>query len=634
MKRKVNKLYRFLSNIRPSRHIMVKIWLSTAAVVLAFIVLIMLGAQFFFNHFYLDSALERTAANAQSIAEAASSSLDSIILRFVSVCGTTRFREMLFRIRSADKTDYTELNNDLQDTIYNLSTCDSLVVSAVITSKQNLLYSLLSQQLTSTATGYTLGYAPEDIRGLSFLPIRESPVRGKGPVMTLAIPLAFLGGDSLMTIAPDAVSSIAILFLFLDAESFNNTLAQYGDSKYDAIYMRNGAGTVLNTAASDHTLDQVMQPGIFGLPSVGGDGQDTTQIHQFGDQWVLRTRVGRRDIFLNAVISKETLLSPLTKLETNLLVASAGSVLIVILVTLFSAFFLSAPLRKLTGTVKAISSGTYTSDSKLRQRDEIGQLSEAIDTMYNTIQSQIRQIYEERRAKYNAEVRLFTEQINPHFLYNTLEFINLEVYNGHTENAALMIQSLGSFMRIGLSFGREKITLGKELQHVQAYLTILNHRFSHNICFTADIPQEIQMRYVPKIILQPFVENAIRHGFLLEDSSSFIENPTIRIQCQREGEMLVLSIIDNGVGFDAEKTTTIMHSSSASQSHLGLNNVFARLRLYYGEETDITFQSIPYYRNTVSIYIPYCHTAAADSGQMAEEDGKPPEEDSRQGESL
>jgi len=143
----------------------------------------------------------------------------------------------------------------------------------------------------------------------------------------------------------------------------------------------------------------------------------------------------------------------------------------------------------------------------------------------------------------------------------------------------------------------------------------MNHRFSHNICFTADIPEELLTRRVLKIILQPLVENSIRHGFLLEDSNSFIEIPSIRIKCCMENEQFVLSVVDNGIGFNVKDVSEIMRGNPDPQAHLGLNNVYTRLRLFYGDETDITLQSIPYYRNTVSIHIPYRYTDAEYSGE-------------------
>lgn len=250
---------------------------------------------------------------------------------------------------------------------------------------------------------------------------------------------------------------------------------------------------------------------------------------------------------------------------------------------------------------------TYDSSQILTQSDELGQLSKSLDSMYQTIQQQIEQIKQERQAKYNAEIRLFSEQINPHFLYNTLEYINMEVYSNHNKNASMMIQNLADFMRIGLNFGGELISISKELAHVQAYVNIMNYRFSHKICFTSDIPKELLSYEILKIILQPLVENSIRHGFGLDNSSSYLDVPSIKIEVYRDDPWLYLRVIDNGSGIDIERATQILHTGTDGQKHVGLNNVYQRLVFFYGETVKITFSSIPYYENIVQIRIPFIY---------------------------
>ena len=110
----------------------------------------------------------------------------------------------------------------------------------------------------------------------------------------------------------------------------------------------------------------------------------------------------------------------------------------------------------------------------------------------------------------------------------------MEVYSNHTQNASMMIQNLADFMRIGLNFGGELISISKELAHVQAYVNIMNYRFSHKICFTSDIPKELLSYEILKIILQPLVENSIRHGFGLDNSSSYLDVPSIKIEVYRD----------------------------------------------------------------------------------------------------
>lgn len=147
----------------------------------------------------------------------------------------------------------------------------------------------------------------------------------------------------------------------------------------------------------------------------------------------------------------------------------------------------------------------YSTDMILRQPDELGQLSSAMDSMYTTIRRQINEITAERQARDNAELRLIAAQINPHFLYNTLESINMEVYGGHNDNASAMIQNLGEFLRIGLSFGSQMISVSRELEHVQAYINIMNCRFGRRIIFSSTVDEGCMEREVLKIILQPLV---------------------------------------------------------------------------------------------------------------------------------
>ena len=169
----------------------------------------------------------------------------------------------------------------------------------------------------------------------------------------------------------------------------------------------------------------------------------------------------------------------------------------------------------------------------------------------------------------------------------------MEVYSNHNKNASMMIQNLADFMRIGLNFGGELISISKELAHVQAYVNIMNYRFSHKICFTSDIPKELLSYEILKIILQPLVENSIRHGFGLDNSSSYLDVPSIKI--------------DNGAGIDIERATQILHTGTDGQKHVGLNNVYQRLVFFYGETVKITFSSIPYYENIVQIRIPFIY---------------------------
>ena len=278
------------------------------------------------------------------------------------------------------------------------------------------------------------------------------------------------------------------------------------------------------------------------------------------DAYLILNRIGNRSLCLANLISMDQLLSSLHTIQSYLYLAILVVLLTITVGTLIASNLITRSLSKLISAVSAIENQTYDSSQILPQSDELGQLSKSLDSMYQTIQQQIEQIKQERQAKYNAEIRLFSEQINPHFLYNTLEYIN-----------------------------------------------IMNYRFSHKICFTSDIPKELLSYEILKIIRQPLVENSIRHGFGIDNSSSYLDVPSIKIEVYRDDPWLYLRVIDNGAGIDIEIATQILHTGTDGQKHVGLNNVYQRLVFFYGETAKITFSSIPYYENIVQIRIPFIY---------------------------
>lgn len=598
MKIFLNRIKRLISQL--VGHITIKVWLSAAAVGLTVILLIFVLFQLFFTSYLTDSALDSTLQSTISAAEVMDESLDQVVNRLISICArTSDFRYMLQRMRDDGVTADGQLNNDLQEHLRDLSTSHPLVTSALIISRNGKLYYPVSRGLGSEMPDYSLGYDEAQIQRITLLPMQRSPFAADGQVIPLAVPFTFYAGDSLLYIADDATSSKAMLYLFLDVSDLNMTLNLYTDS--GANLLLDLQGRVINYPAGSAPALLAQSCGLETLIAQWDQSQSFCQL---GDWYALPQRIGQHNVYLVHLISAAELTAPQRELGQTLLLLALAAVLILTLASLFIAMYLTKPMQQLNRAVQAIGSGGYSSDMVLHQKDEIGDLSRSVDSMYRTIQAQIAQISNERQAKYNAEIRLFAEQINPHFLYNALEYINLEVYNHHAETASMMIQALGDFMRIGLSFGQEMIPLEREIEHVQAYIAIMNHRFRHEIGFTTFVPEELLHRDVAKIILQPLVENSVRHGFLLEASDAFIERPTISIRGRIQDDVLLLSVIDNGVGFDVVRAAQIMHEDPATQKHVGLSNVYHRLRMYYGEGADIEFQSIPYYKNTITIRIP------------------------------
>lgn len=596
----MKQLKKFIDHFRPSRHIMIKSWFATTFIVVASLLFISLGSQIFLRNYFLSHALTRAENNTASTAQAFEGALSSITTRFVDICGTTEFKNKFSRIRRCKNEDYTKLNSDLQDTLHDLYVSYSFIRSALITSKTGMVYHRFSEKLFTT-TDYTLGNQAESICGITILPAQTSPFLDQQTVIPIAIPLTYMENTTIVIVADSVESSDAILFLLLDAEMVRDFLHTYSNRSLEGSYYLLDSGNLIADASRTNTKlpdSDVFRP----LPN----RKDALTIKQ-KDAYLILNRIGNRSLCLANLISMDQLLSSLRTIQHYLYLAILVVLLTITVGTLIASNLITRSLSKLIGAVSAIENQTYDSSQVLTQSDELGQLSKSLDSMYQTIQQQIEQIKQERQAKYNAEIRLFSEQINPHFLYNTLEYINMEVYSNHTKNASMMIQNLADFMRIGLNFGGELISISKELAHVQAYVNIMNYRFSHKICFTSDIPKELLSYEILKIILQPLVENSIRHGFGLDNSSSYLDVPSIKIEVYRDDPWLYLRVIDNGAGIDIERATQILHTGTDGQKHVGLNNVYQRLVFFYGETAKITFSSIPYYENIVQIRIPFIY---------------------------
>ena len=309
--------------------------------------------------------------------------------------------------------------------------------------------------------------------------------------------------------------------------------------------------------------------------------------------------------FFNGIGDLQILLSS-QRIHKRIMTLSLLMILQSIIVLAFAAFLiirisglLVRPIKILTKIVKRIENGTYLKPYTINSDDEIGLLCTAINQMHETIQTQIKHITVSEEEKYNLRMKLITEQIKPHFLYNTFEYINAEIESGHNGNASRMLMTLTEYLRLGLNNGEETSTISNEISHSDAYLKIMNSRFHSRIKMIHSIPEEYCNIRMPKMLLQPLIENSIKHGFRKTSILGMIETPEIIISLSRENQKYTLIIADNGAGIDIKKAEDAIKSNSISQ-HIGLQNIYQRLLMLY-PDTAIRFTSIPFYKNEVII---------------------------------
>ena len=296
---------------------------------------------------------------------------------------------------------------------------------------------------------------------------------------------------------------------------------------------------------------------------------------------------------------------PLNNLKMRLFVVFvvAAFLLVLVLTNTFISSRITTPIQKLERSVNAIEAGDLDTEVYMGGSYEIRHLGRSIGDMAKRIKALMQDIVTEHESKRKSEFDTLQSQINPHFLYNTLDIIVWMIENEQKQEAVAVVTALARFFRISLSKGKSIITVRDELEHVRNYLTIQQMRFKNKFTYHIDAKEDVMELVSLKLILQPLVENAIYHGMEFMDGDG-----EIGVEVYRESEDLWFRISDNGLGMTAEQVESLLsekeHISSKRGSGIGVKNVNERIRLYFGEEYGLTIQSEPDDGTVISIHLP------------------------------
>jgi two-component system sensor histidine kinase YesM len=256
---------------------------------------------------------------------------------------------------------------------------------------------------------------------------------------------------------------------------------------------------------------------------------------------------------------------------------------------------ISKPIVLLSHKMKDVKKRKLEKLEIKEQKDEIGNLVTSYNYMVDEIQSLLLQQFELGQEKKGAELMALQSQINPHFLYNTLDMINWMAKKNEEENIRDTVEALSKYYRLILNKGEDIITIRDELELCKAYITIQQKRFKQRIQFEIDVEDSILMYLIPKITLQPLLENAIIHGI----SESPSGTGTIIISGWEEDDKLILAVTDDGVGMDSVEGIENKHKGS----HYGISNIEMRLTLFYGMKQCISYESTKGVGTCVSLNI-------------------------------
>ncbi len=300
---------------------------------------------------------------------------------------------------------------------------------------------------------------------------------------------------------------------------------------------------------------------------------------------------------------------------TYLFLAAFFVLVLVVLITYNLSLSITRPVLELSRVTERVAGGDLSVRANLNTGAELGVLSRSLDEMIDRINTLITQVRTEQENLRIAELELLQAQINPHFLYNTLDTIIWLAEAGDQSKVVSMVGSLSEFFRASLGQGKDIVTIADEMKHVSSYLKIQQVRYQDILTYSIDVPQEIYGSLIPKITLQPLVENALYHGIKNKRGGG-----SITITGKIESGCIYLYIEDNGIGMTEERLEQINRKKNAGEKTeneadaggnreeaeiFGLYNVNERIRLKFGQRYGIHIDSEYGKGTVVTVLLPY-----------------------------
>ncbi len=443
-----------------------------------------------------------------------------------------------------------------------------------------------------------------DVRYFAKEPVYDSQNRVIGEVcVELAVNTEFLNSLSSATNTADGV------FVATGSGDFT-VLTDAGADEIGRLMSRNSieqrmesAPSLTRLAAEDADYEQIAAI----LQGVVESRQETNMIREIGGvPYALYVKPllfvqGKPAVILFSrfsgyTASRQDIVNHTTALQQMSYMVAGALALLCMLLCILIAERVTSPLRRLNRAIRRIGEGDFTSRLNVRGRDEISQIARTINWLLNRFDELIREVYLVGMEKKEKELQVLQAQINPHFLYNTLSAISRLGKLGEIDKMHRMVLGLARFYRLTLNEGKAIIPIEKEIEQIKTYVEIQNEKYGERMLVTYHIDPDALQYDTIKLILQPFVENALEHAW----EGDRIH---IRIEAYCENEIIYFQIADDGCGMSEELVQQIMEPELHPIGY-GIRNVHERVRLQFGEPYGVTIYSKPGAGTKVFITVP------------------------------
>lgn len=311
--------------------------------------------------------------------------------------------------------------------------------------------------------------------------------------------------------------------------------------------------------------------------------ESRTMNHKDDSNLVITGQIAASPYRLTLSIAYRQIFSGLTRMFTVIISAAVFIALMMLGIAWLLTRSVTVPVTRLSGAMRRFGAGEFEARIGDAAHDEIGMLCREFDDMAGRVCRLTEQLCEVRAKEKEAVYTALQAQINPHFLYNTLDMISWMGYGASNADICKVVASLSDFFRLSLNKGEDSFTLADELNHVKSYITIQEYRMRH-IQFRLEAPRELLNLRVPKLMVQPLVENAILHGLRPRNHRGHIT-----ISCALEQAYLVIRVMDDGVGFDEK----LLGERTEKSTSYGLKNIRQRLAVLYDDRGSLEIANRP-----------------------------------------
>ena len=343
------------------------------------------------------------------------------------------------------------------------------------------------------------------------------------------------------------------------------------------------------------------------LPVPSAVGDEAATYSNFVDE-------GGQGVFIHSRVLKETgwIITSYTSVDNAFLYFGSGISLASLVVILFTVVLvlivvrvtmrnISEPLTLLCEGLDQTAEGNYSHRIHSTRFATYQSTFQTYNSMNEHITKLIAENYEVKLSEKELEIQMLNMQFNPHFLYNMLNTISLMALESGHDKVSSMLSKLSYMMRYSAKTTSGTVPLREDMHYIEAYISAMQLRANDKFEYICDVDEELLSHSVPKFMLQPFVENAIQHGFSAEQPDFTY---TLRISGHRDGDDLVFSVADNGKGFE-QNAETLWRKDHTS---IGIANTHKRIQLYFGKDYGVTIHSRPSEGTVVTVRIP-CQSA-------------------------